>query len=218
MGWGYISGQWFWWQFNFLSLYGVILCVWFIWHCWGHLPILTLLPEAKNEAPQLDSEHLTFREMSLRPEGTQRLPWLDSFCAGIHLPMTPRCTNVSGQVRGVSGPSDKKSLGIPRPGLLWLSSSYRFFSPTSRGSAFLHQYLSWGNLRHGEEREDFLWPLIVGRSTDPSCWWLLVSNDVVRTTRVWPRRGMNLAVLPSVVKLGIGNARSGCLPLLDGGM
>lgn len=114
-------------RFNFLSLYGNFLCVWFIWCCWSY-PLPMLLPEAKKGVLP-DSGCLTVREKSLKPEVIKEA-WPGSFCAGIPLLTIPKC-NVSRQERGISGPWDKKTHGIPSPGSwLWLNCS-RFCSLTS---------------------------------------------------------------------------------------
>lgn len=126
-------------RFNFLSLYGNFLCVWFIWCCWSY-PLPMLLPEAKKEV-LLDSGCLTVREKSLRPE-VIKAAWPDSFCAGIPLLTIPQC-NVSRQER------DFQVLGTKRH--MVSQALAACCGSTVLGSALSHHCLSWGNLRHGGE-------------------------------------------------------------------
>lgn len=97
-------------KINFLSPCGITLCLVY--------PVLLGVPtspnavsEAKKGIPQAGLWVSYSQGEEYRPEVTKRLLWLDNFCGGYQLPMSSRCINVSGQVRGVSGPWDKKIHG-----------------------------------------------------------------------------------------------------------
>lgn len=141
------------------------------------LLLLMLLPEDKKESPGWTLGVYSQGEMSLI-WGDKSLLQLDRFFVSISLPMTLKCTSISGKVRKISKRLEQKDSQYPktRPSrLLWLSSSFRFTVP---------QYLSWRNLRHGGKENTSSGHLLIAESTERSllqvdvwfnwCWEILV--------------------------------------------
>lgn len=192
---------------NFLSLHGNLLCVWYIWCYWGHPTSDVAWGKERSSSGFWVSYS---QEKSLRPDVIKRLPWLDNFCAGFCLLMIPRCNNVYRQIRGISGPWDKKTYGTLSLGsLLWLS-CYRFCSFTSL--SILGESQAWGEWEH------IIWWLIVERSTGRSLLQVTLRLNCCQKDTFNLGEGCACLWCLLLLNWSWDMLGLGCLLLFDGGM